>query len=79
MALKARDEIHANQISAGTQGRIKGHQFEAEVTKELNELDLSLIHILFITSRCFPFEKKPFISNLAGRKTDVYKRQLQVS
>ena len=24
---------------------------------------------LFITSRCFPFEKKPFISNLAGRKT----------
>lgn len=24
---------------------------------------------LFITSRCYPFEKKPFISNLAGRKT----------
>lgn len=24
---------------------------------------------LFITSRCFPFEQKPFISNLAGRKT----------
>lgn len=24
---------------------------------------------LYITSRCYPFEKKPFISNLAGRKT----------
>ena len=24
---------------------------------------------LHITSRCYPFEKKPFISNLAGRKT----------
>lgn len=24
---------------------------------------------LFVTSRCFPFEQKPFISNLAGRKT----------
>lgn len=24
---------------------------------------------LFITSRCYPFEQKPFISNLAGRKT----------
>ncbi len=24
---------------------------------------------LYITSRCFPFEKNPFISNLAGRKT----------
>lgn len=24
---------------------------------------------LYITSRCFPFEKKPFISNLAGKKT----------
>ena len=25
---------------------------------------------LYITSRCYPFEKKPFISNLAGRKTN---------
>lgn len=24
---------------------------------------------LYITSRCYPFEKQPFISNLAGRKT----------
>lgn len=24
---------------------------------------------LYITSRCYPFENKPFISNLAGRKT----------
>ena len=24
---------------------------------------------LYITSRCYPFEKKPFISNLTGRKT----------
>ncbi len=24
---------------------------------------------LYVTSRCYPFEKKPFISNLAGRKT----------
>lgn len=24
---------------------------------------------LYITSRCYPFEKKPFISNLAGRRT----------
>lgn len=24
---------------------------------------------LYITSRCYPFEKRPFISNLAGRKT----------
>ncbi len=24
---------------------------------------------LYITSRCYPFEQKPFISNLAGRKT----------
>lgn len=25
---------------------------------------------LYITSRCYPFEKRPFISNLAGRKTN---------
>lgn len=24
---------------------------------------------LYVTSRCYPFEKKPFISNLAGKKT----------
>lgn len=28
-----------------------------------------LTNELYITSRCYPFEKKPFISNLAGRKT----------
>lgn len=28
-----------------------------------------LTNDLYITSRCYPFEKKPFISNLVGRKT----------
>ena len=56
MALKARDEIHANQISAGTQGRIKGHQFEAEVTKELNELDLSQIDYLVSMTKANIYE-----------------------
>lgn len=29
-----------------------------------------LTNDLYITSRCYPFEKQPFISNLAGRKTN---------
>ena len=59
MALQARDEIHANQISAGTQGRIKGHQFEAEVTKELNELDLSQIDYLVSMTKANIYEGNP--------------------
>lgn len=36
----------------------------------LNAFDKNcLTKDLFITSRCYPFEQKPFISNLAGRKT----------
>ncbi len=35
-----------------------------------NEFDnRNISEDLFITSRCFPFERNPFISNLAGRKT----------
>lgn len=38
MALKPIDENHALQIQAGTLGRKAGHQFEDEITKQINAL-----------------------------------------
>lgn len=41
MALIAENEQHEQQIIAGTEGRIKGHHFEAEVSHELNTIDFT--------------------------------------
>lgn len=41
MALIAENEQHGLQIEAGTQGRLKGHKFEAVVSEELNNLDIT--------------------------------------
>ncbi|QDT54292.1 hypothetical protein Pan44_23200 [Caulifigura coniformis] len=38
MALTPIDEIHAAQIAAGTIGRTKGHEFEAKLSADLNQL-----------------------------------------
>lgn len=38
MALKAKNEKHANQINAGVKGRLKGHTFESDVVEEINRL-----------------------------------------
>src|SRR5665647_2013958 len=37
MALTPRDEIHAQQIAAGTTGRRRGHDFESQLTVEINK------------------------------------------
>ncbi len=42
MALIPIDEIHAQQIQAGTLGRTKGHEFEEAITKEINEFEYPL-------------------------------------
>ena len=39
MALTPIDEIHALQIQAGTLGRKAGHEFEATITRRINQLD----------------------------------------
>ena len=38
MALKAKNEKHANQINAGVKGRLKGHSFENDVAEEINRI-----------------------------------------
>lgn len=43
MALKAENEQHEHQIEAGTKGRLKGHKFEEEVSKELNNMKLEQV------------------------------------
>lgn len=40
MALYVNDKRRKQQIEAGTKGRLKGHQFEEDVTNELNNLRL---------------------------------------
>jgi hypothetical protein len=42
VALKARDEIHQQQITAGTIGRKNGHKFEAILTDSINNMFLSI-------------------------------------
>lgn len=37
MALKAENARHANQIAAGTEGRLKGHKFEELVSNEVKK------------------------------------------
>lgn len=39
MALDPKSEGHLFQIEAGTAGRLKGHEFEKNVTEELNKID----------------------------------------
>lgn len=43
MALKARDEIHQQQITAGTIGRKNGHKFEAILTDSINNMRIDSI------------------------------------
>lgn len=45
MALKAINKRHAKQITAGTEGRLKGHEFENAVAHEINRL-----HDITVTS-----------------------------
>jgi hypothetical protein len=40
MALKPKDEVHAKQIQAGQLGRRRGHEFEDQLTKTINDLSL---------------------------------------
>src|SRR6266404_2253530 len=50
MALKPFDEKHRLQIAAGTTGRLAGHEFERQLTADLNTLSVALDQTSFETT-----------------------------
>ena len=74
MALKAINKQHKQQIAAGTKGRLKGHRFEADVTDELNKLNLEGIDELITLTAPNIYQGNPaaalveHISNDKGRQ-----------
>jgi hypothetical protein len=70
MALTPRDSIHANQISAGTTGRRRGHDFESKLTNEINNgHGIEGLPTLSPTQHLFKGEPGPILlSYILGRK-----------
>lgn len=76
MALRAENKQHGRQIEAGTQGRMKGHRFEAKVTDELNRLEIDNIEGMISLTSPNIYKGNPaaalveYISNDKGLQID---------
>lgn len=77
MALKAENDRHANQIAAGTEGRLKGHKFEELVSEELNSLDISQVDFMVKITSPNIYQGNPaaaLIEHISNDKDKAIKR-----